>query len=178
MKVWATIRDAAIGWRQILLGQDGWERYFRLTPPGLVAALALFYLVAFVAILATALDALTLEGFVNIILVQSLWLVAVLIGISATRRVLRSTVPVLPIFVPAVYALIAYFILGSVLSLILVQLLPILWVGLVFLMFRLGRAAGQWSIGVSAAFGALIVLLLVGLPMTLYMVLSAAAPAA
>ena len=178
MKVWATIRDAFIGWRQILLGQTGWERYFRLTMPGLVAALALFYLVAFVAILATALDAVTLEGFVNIILVQSLWLVAVLIGIYATRHFLRGAVPVLPLLIPAVYALIAYFVLGSIVSLISGALLPILWLVLTYMLFRLGRAAGQWSVGVSAAFGALIVLLLVALPMTLYMLLSAAAPVA
>ena len=57
------------------------------------------------------------------------------------------------------------------------MLLPLLWLGLLYMFYRLGRAASGWTIGVSAAFAVLTVLLLVGTPIALY-IMPAPTPAA
>ncbi|QQR38559.1 hypothetical protein [Devosia rhizoryzae] len=180
MTLWLTLRDALTGWLKLLRDEPGWEAHFRLSRAGLVTALALFYLFAFLAVMLASLQVgvPTLPGFINIMLVQSLWLVALLIGIFVTRNFLRARMTVLPLLIPAIFALIAYLVLGTLVSLILGALLPLLWLGLAVLLFRLGRAAGQWTRGVSVAFAVLTTVLLVGLPMTLYMLSAAAIPAA
>ena len=175
MKLWANLRDAAQGWNMILRGLPGWEAGFRLTSPGIVTALALFYLFAFLVLMLSAFQVtVSIEGFVSVMLVQSLWLLALLAAIYATRQAVRSPVPVTPLFVPGVYALIAYLVAGSLVSLLFGPLLPLLWLALVFMLFRLGRAAGQWTTGVSLAFAFLTVVLLVALPMTFYIVMAPA----
>lgn len=180
MKIWQVTQGAFSGWLMILRGESGWQDHFRLTAPGLATALILFYVFAFLAVVLASLQmgVPTLEGFLDIMLVQSLWLVALLIGLYGTRFAVRSSGSLLPVLIPGIYALIAYLVLGSLLSLVLGALLPLLWLGLAFLFYRLGRMAGGWTIGVSAAFALLTVLLLVGLPMTLYMLATTFAPAA
>ena len=106
-----------------------------------------------------------------------LWLAALLIGIFGTRFAVRDHAPALPLLVPGVYALIFYLILGALVSLAIGFLLPLLWLGLVYMLYRLGRMAGGWTIGVSAAFAVLTVLLLVGTPIALY-IMPAPIPAA
>jgi hypothetical protein len=175
MKTWTIMRDAMEGWRGILRGEPGWEAYFRLSRAGLVTALVLFYIFAFFAVVLASLQVgvPTLAGFIDIMLVQSLWLVALVIGIFGTRYAVRTDPPVLSLLVPGIFALIAYLIFGTAISVIAGPLLPVLWIALAFVLFRLGRVAGQWTPGVSAAFAVLTVVLLVGLPMTLYMLSSA-----
>lgn len=171
MKLWLALREAFVGWRLILRGDADWRASFKLTLPGLLTALALFYLFAFVAVFIASLDVgvPTLEGFFNVMLMQSLWLVALLGGIYGTRLAVPTDAPLLELLVPGMYAFIAYLVIGTLVSLAMGPLLPILWIGLAYLLYRLGRAAGGWTVGVSAAFGMLTVVLLVGLPMTLYM---------
>ena len=171
MKTWQNLQEAFSGWWMILRGEAGWEEHFRLTSAGLVTALVLFYVFAFLAVVLASFEVgvPTLVGFLDIMVVQSLWLVALLAGLYATRFAVRSSGSPLPVLVPGIYALIAYLVLGSLVSLILGPALPLLWVGLVYLLFRLGRMAGGWTTGVSAAFAFLSVVLLVGLPMSLYM---------
>ncbi|MNL42149.1 hypothetical protein D3C87_1645880 [compost metagenome] len=108
---------------------------------------------------------------------QSLFLVALVIGLFATRFAIRDQKPVLPVLVPGIYALIYYLILGALLNLTVGMLLPLLWLGLLYMFYRLGRAASGWTIGVSAAFAVLTVLLLVGTPIALY-IMPAPIPAA
>lgn len=180
MKLWLTLRDAVLGWIGIVRGEADWAGHFRLTAPGLVSALGLFYIFAFLAVVLASLQVgvPTLQGFLDIILLQSLWLVALLIGLFGTRFAVQDKGPILPVLVPAIYALIIYLVAGTLLSLILGLLLPLLWLGLAYMLFRLGRIAGLWTVGVSAAYAVLTVLLLVGLPMTLYMLSAQAVPAA
>lgn len=170
MNIFKALRQAVYGWIMILRGEAGWEERFRLTGPGLTTALVLFYLFAFLAVVLSSLsmDVPTPLGLVVILLYQSLWLAALLIGIFGTRFAIRDRRPALPLLVPGVYALIFYLILGALVSLVIGFLLPLLWIGLIYLLFRLGRMAGGWTIGVSAAFAVLTVLLLVGTPIALY----------
>ncbi len=180
MKIWQYLQQAFAGWLMILRGEAGWQSQFRLTAPGLVAALALFYIFAFLAIVLASMQVgvPTLGGFLDIMVVQSLWLVALLIGVFVTRNFLKSTGSSLLLLVPGIYALIAYLALGSLVSLITDLLLPLLWIGLAWMLYRLGRVAGAWTIGVSTAFALLTLVLLVGLPMTLYMLATTFAPIA
>lgn len=180
MKIWQALQQAFSGWRMILRGEAGWDAHFRLTTPGLATALVLFYVFAFLAVVLASLEVgvPTLGGFLDIMVVQSLWLVALLIGLYGTRFAVKSGGSPLPILIPGIYAMIAYLVLGSLISLTIGLLLPLLWLGLAFMLYRLGRVAGQWTMGVSAAFALLSVVLLVGLPMTLYMLATTFAPIA
>ncbi|WIY53336.1 hypothetical protein O9Z70_02020 [Devosia sp. YIM 151766] len=180
MKSWQNLQQAVVGWRMILRGEAGWQEQFRLTAPGLAMALVLFYVFAFLAVLLASFEVgvPTLGGFVEIMLIQSLWLIALLIGIFGARFVMRGGNALLPVLIPGIYAMIAYLILGSLLSLILGILLPLLWAALAFLLYRLGRVAADWNPAGSATFALLTVVLLVGMPMTLYMLATSFLPAA
>jgi len=171
MKIISALRQSVYGWIMILRNEAGWQERFRLTMPGLATGLVLFYLFAFLAVVLASLEmgVPTLQGLFDIMLIQSIWLLALVVGIYGTRFALREDVPVLPLLVPGIYALIYYLILGTLISLILGMLLPLLWVGLGWLLFCLGRRAGNWTLGVAAAFAVLTVVLLVGTPLTLYM---------
>jgi hypothetical protein len=175
MKIVGAIREAIVGWRMILTNHAGWREHFRLSAAGLATGLAVFYLFAFLAVVLASFGAGVpdLPGFILVMAVQSLWLVALLIGIFGTRAVLHDKSPVLPLLVPGTYALVAYLVLGTLLSLTLGALLPLLWLALLYMFFQLGRAAAGWSFGIAAAFAALTVVLLVGMPMTLYMLATA-----
>jgi hypothetical protein len=179
MKIVNALRQAVYGWIMILRGEAGWRERFRFTPAGLMTALVLFYFFAFLAVVLASLDVgvPTLQGMADIMVIQSLWLLALVAGVYGTRAALRDPVPVLPLLVPGIYALVFYLVLGALISLAMGFLLPLLWLALVWLLFRLGRLAGAWTIGVSSAFAVLTVVLLVGTPISLY-ILTAPPPAA
>lgn len=171
MKTWQALQQAFVGWQMIVRGDEGWREHFRFSAAGLVTALVLFYAFSFLAVVLASLQVgvPNVQSFLNIMLVQTLWLVALVLALFGTRFALKDQGAILPVLVPGTYALIAYLILGSLVALVLGALLPVLWAGLVYLLFRLGRVAGGWTNGVSAAFAFLAVVLLVGLPMSLYM---------
>lgn len=179
MKIFNALRQAVYGWIMILRNEAGWQERFRLTWPGLATGLILFYLFAFLAVVVGALDfgVPTPAELLGVMAYQSIWIVALLAGLFGTRFAVRDKGPVLPVLVPGLYALVFYLILGALLSLAVGFLLPLLWIGLLYMLFRLGRAGGGWTIGVSAAFAVLSVALLVGTPLALYM-LTAPLPAA
>ncbi|MBJ3784667.1 hypothetical protein [Devosia sediminis] len=171
MTIFKALQQAIQGWIMIVRGEAGWQDRFRLTMPGLATALVLFYLFAFLGVVLASLSfgVPTLAELIATMGLQSLFLVALLIGIFGTRAAVKDRGAILPLLVPGVYALTFYLILGALLSLVAGFLLPLLWLGLLVLLFRLGRMAGGWSIGVSAAFAVLTILLLVGTPIALYM---------
>lgn len=171
MNILKALQQAFYGWIMILRGEAGWQERFRFTTPGLATALVLFYLFAFLAVVLTSLGTgvPTAIQLLMFMLYQSLWLGSLLMGLFGTRAVVRDRGPILPMLVPGVHALTFYLVLGALLSLAVPGLLPLLWLGLVVLLFRLGRVAGGWTIGVSVAFAVLTVLLLVGTPIALYM---------
>lgn len=173
MKIWAALTEALAGWIALIRGDIDWARHFTISAAGLATALVLFL---FFALLSVALASAnvgmpSLFGLVIAILVQSLSIVALLGGIFATRKMVPAKAGVMTLLVPGIYALIAYLVAGTILSLIAGPVLILLWVGLAFLLFCLGWRAGGWNIGVAAAFAVLTMVLLVGMPVTLYMVL-------
>lgn len=179
MKLFGALHQAVSGWIMILRGDELWREQFRFTPAGLATALVLFYLFAFLAVVLASLEVgvPTLQGFGDIMVIQSLGLLALVIGIFGTRYAVRDKGPVLPLLVPGIYALVFYLALGALTALVAAFMLPLFWLALVWLLFRLGRLAGGWTIGVSAAFAVLTVVLLVGTPISLYMLISSLPPA-
>jgi hypothetical protein len=173
MKMFFALRNAVNGWIAIVRGDADWARHFALSAAGLTTALVLFLFFALLSIaLASANVGMpNLFGLVIAVLVQSISILALLAAIFATRRSVPTDARVIDIMVPGVYALIAYLIAGTILSLIAGWVLLALWLGLAVLLFFLGHRAGGWNIGVSAAFSVLTMVLLVGLPVTLYMLL-------
>lgn len=173
MKTFAALKEALAGWIALVRGEDDWIRHFAISAAGLTTALVLFLFFALLSIAMATADVgiPSLMGLVIAVLVQSLSILALLIGIHVTRRMVPSAAQVMTMLVPGIYALIAYLIMGTILSLIAGPVLILLWVGLAFLLFHLGWRAGGWNIGVSAAFAVLTMVLLVGMPVTLYMVL-------
>lgn len=180
MKIWVALSNAFFGWLMLARGDAGWRQRFVLTHSGLVTALVLFVFFALISIALAAIgvNLPTVEGFIAGLLVQGLYIVALLVGIVGTRRAVPIAVPVLDLMVPGLYALVFYLILGTALSLLGGFALLVLWALLGFLLYRLGRMAAGWSVGVSVAFAVLTMALLVGMPMTLYMLTGpVAAPA-
>jgi len=171
MKSWTALGEAFTGWMKIVRGEAEWERHFALTPAGLTTGLVLYALFAFlsIALASFAVGVPTIVGFVAAMLVQGLSVTALLVGVYGTRMVVPTDEPLLVTLVPGVYALVFYLIVGTALSLVGGPALLFLWVLLAFLLYRLGRVAARWSVGVAAAFSALTLALLVGMPMTLYM---------
>jgi len=173
MRIFSALRDAVQGWIAILRGEADWARHFTLTAAGLATALALFLFISIILIALVTLDT-GLPGAFQIasgVFVQGLSVLALALGIFSTRRMVPGAASFLTLFVPGVYALIGYLLAGTVLSLIMGPGLMALWLVLAYLLYALGRQAGGWTKGVSAAFAVLTVVLLVGMPVTLYMVL-------
>jgi uncharacterized membrane protein (UPF0136 family) len=173
MKIWAALKNALAGWIAIIRGDADWQRHFSISAAGLATALVLFLVFAVLSIaLATAdVGIPSLFGLIIALLVQSLSIVALLASIFITRKLVPVPVQTLGLLVPGVYALIAYLIVGTILSLIAGPVLVLLWLGLAYLLFCLGWRTEGWNIGVAAAFAVLTMVLLVGMPVTLYMVL-------
>lgn len=173
MKIWAALTAAFAGWVAIIRGEADWQKHFSISAAGLTTALVLFLFFALlsIALASASVGMPSLFGLIIAVLVQSLSILALLIGIHITRKMVPGDVPVMTLLVPGIYALIAYLVAGTILSLIAGPALVLLWIGLAFLLFCLGWRAGGWNIGVSAAFAVLTMVLLVGMPVTLYMVL-------
>ena len=171
MKLWAALRQAWLGWVDIVRLRPDWDEHFGLSFGALAKALVIFFLFAFLAIAMGSIQGgmPSLPGLTENLLVQALGLLALLIGIVATKLAVKSDVPVLRVLVPGIYGLVFYLVAGSILASISIETMAIVLLGLVFLLYSLGRAAGGWTLGVSLAFAVLTVLLLVGMPLTLYM---------
>lgn len=171
MKSWSALGEAFAGWMKIVRGQAGWETHFAFTVPGLVTGLVIFAVFAFLSVLfaSIGIGVPTLSGFIAVMLVQGLSVTALLISTYVTRMVSPSQAPLLQVLVPGIYALIFYLVMGTGLSLVGGPALLFLWLLMGFLFYRLGRVAGLWSAGIAAAYAGLTVVLLVGMPLSLYM---------
>lgn len=171
MKSWALLGEAFSGWVKIVRGQADWREHFSLSGAGAATAFVIFVVFAFVSVILASLSVgmPTLSGFIAVMLVQGLGIVALALGLYFTRLMVPTTTPFLDSFVPGIYALVLYLILGTILSLIGGPALVVLWAVLAALLFRLGRVTALWSIGVAIGFALLTLVLLVGMPLTLYM---------
>ena len=171
MKLWLALRNAAVGWFGILAGWTDWRKGFVFSRAGFATALVIYFLVGFMVIVLGAIDT-GLPGVIGTVvnlLVQGINILVLVASVFITKSTLRSPAPMLEILVPGIYGLAFYLIVGSLLAMLDLQLVGLVLVGLAYILFRLGRAAGGWTIGASMAFGVFTVLLLVAVPISIYM---------
>lgn len=171
MKLWAALAGAVRGWADIIRGRDGWQSHFALSAGGLAAALAIYFLCAFLAI---ALGSMSggMPGIIGVLmglLVQALSVLALLVGLISAKVAVKSDAPMLTLLVPGVYALIFYVLAGTIMASIAIDLVLVALLLVAALLYRLGQIAGGWTIGVSLAFAVFTTVLLVAMPLTLYM---------
>ncbi|KKC33355.1 hypothetical protein [Devosia psychrophila] len=171
MKIWKAISDALAGWMLILRGEAGWRGRFSLTTPGLLAALAIY---AFMTFLAVALASMSIgmpsiAGILAAMFVLALPVIALVLTLLGTRSLLKSAEPVYPVLIPGIYALTVFLVVEGVLAMIGGPVVILAWLALGYLLYRLVRAATGWNIGIAAGFAVLTVVLLVAMRMALYM---------
>lgn len=174
MNPWLALNRAIIGWRMIARGEPGWAAEFARNPAGLAMALAIFALMAFLAV-AIASTQIGMPGFfaaIAAMLVLSIPVMAFALVLWATRRMLPDQRPVLDVLVPGIYAATGFVAIEGILALIGGPLVVLAWLGLGYLLYRLGRVAAHWHGGIAAGFAVLSVGLLVAMRLALYMVSS------
>lgn len=174
MKLWAALSNAVAGWVLILRGQDGWRDRFSLTAPGLVTALFIFALAAFLAVAfaSMSIGMPNAYGVAAAMFVLALPVTAFVVTLLGTRMLLKNEEPMLPVLVPGSYALTAFLLTEGILAMIGGPVVMLSWLALGYMLFRLTRVATAWNIGVAIAFAVLTVLLLVLMRSALYMLSS------
>jgi hypothetical protein len=178
MKLWAVLSRAATGWRMILRGQEGWREQFSLGLPGLVTALAIFVFVAFLAVAfaSMSIGMPSIAGVLAGIVVLALPVVSLMVTLFGTRQLLGSAAPIHDVLVPGLYALTVFLVVEGLLAMIGGPVVTLAWLAMGYLLYRLARTATGWSVGVSAGFAVLTVVLLVAMRMALYMLSTQAVP--
>lgn len=176
MKLTAILSQAIAGWLLILRGKPDWQKHFSLTTPGLVTALLIFALAAFVAVIfaSMSIGLPSLPGVLAAMFVLALPVLAFWLALISTRALLKSPVPMLPLLVPGVYALTVFLLIEGVLALVGGPIVMLSWIALGFVVYCLARAATDWNVGVASCFAVFSVVLLVALRMALYMLSSTA----
>jgi hypothetical protein len=178
MKLWAILSRAAAGWRMILRGEAGWREQFSLTLPGLITALAIFAFTAFLAVAfaSMSIGMPSIAGVLAGILVLALPVIALVLTLLGTRKLMGGDTPVREVLVPGIHALTAFLVIEGLLAMIGGPVVTLAWLGLGYLLYRLVRISAGWNMGVSAGFAFLTVVLLVAMRMALYMLSVQAVP--
>jgi hypothetical protein len=170
------IREAAVGWIDLVGKRPGAAERFNGTRAGLMTMLG-FYVVLVLAahLIRAAVMFGAFPGYVSLIfeLVRNaLPMLAVFGVIFLTVRFLGAAVGMLALMVPAGYALSFIVALGLPLSLLGGGMYFYALQGVLgYMLYRLGRDVGKFGIGVSIGFAVLNVLVLVAIPIGLYMLL-------
>lgn len=178
----AELRDAVIGWRDMLASRPEGADRFTATLPGLGNAL-IFYLLAILLTLAVQSMVWGLPGLQEAyvtIAVNALPLLGIALAIGFTLAAARPRATFNKLAVPIVYGLTFVLVLQLPLTLVAVGglLANLVLVILGYLFYRVARDAGKMSAGISIAFAALSIVALVALPGGLYMLLVPAVPPA
>jgi hypothetical protein len=169
---------AIAGWRAVILGEGGWSGHFLLSRRGLVEALIVFSL--FGVLFSFALQSGNPHPLSLLVSLGALLLYPAGLAIAAwvSASFLRGGVGMLGLMVPGTYALILFVAFGTLAAFTAPVLLAVGFIVNAILMTRLGQAAGGMSLLTGAAFAALVTVLLVGLPISLYMLASFELPPA
>jgi len=177
MRPLTELRDAALGWLDLIGRRDAAAvSRFNAGPEGLVTML-LWYLG--LVILTRIIQGLTLFGAVPALgeialalALNAMPMLAILLVVFATHRVLRPAVGLLTLLVPAGYALVLLLLIGLPLSMFVgAALAPALQGLLGYMLYCLARYIAKLSFGISVAFAIIGVVLLVAIPIGLYMLL-------
>jgi hypothetical protein len=181
MTTFTEFRDAVVGWYEMLTARSEGARRFNSTRYGLGNAL-FFYLLTIIVTLGVQGLMRGLPGLYDVyvsVAVNALPLVGVAFAILLTIAALRLELTFTTLAVPAVYAMTFVLLLQLPLSLWTGDLLSNAILGiLAYMFYREGRDVGKMSIGISIAFAALSIVMLVALPAALYMLVVPAAPPA
>lgn len=170
------IKNAAIGWLDLLGARPDAARRFNASRSGFMTMLGTYLILVVITrtIQSVALfgTAPGLEDLLVTLVINSLPLIAIVLVIYATVRLLRPPVTMLGLLVPAGYALSLILAIGLPLSLFGGSIFSAAMQGIFgYMLYRLARDIGKFSIGISAAFAILTVVLLVAIPIGLYMLI-------
>jgi hypothetical protein len=181
MNALAELREAVGGWLDLLSRRPEGPARFNPTREGAVNATGFYVAMILLTVLVAALTSRA-EGYSQMFFtfaVNALPLVAIALVIVGTLTALRLDVRFNTLFVPATYALSFILLLGIPVSMSGSGMLSNVLLGILgYMLYRLARAAGKMNIGVSIAFAALSIVVLVAMPIGLYMLTVPAPPAA
>ncbi len=181
MTTFTELRDAVVGWYEMLTARPEGAARFNFTRYGLGNAL-FFYLVMIIVTLGVQGLLRGLPGLYDVyisVAVNALPLLGIGFAILLTIAALRLELTITALAVPAVYAMTFALLIQLPLSLLTEGQFSNAILGLLaYLFYREGRDVGKMSIGVSIAFAALSIVMLVALPAALYMLLVPAVPSA
>lgn len=166
------LREAAIGWFEMLTARPDAAERFSATRGGIVNALVIYFL-AIVVVLTVQSVAAELPNYADVflaVLLNALPLLGIAAAIGITITLLRSGVAFAALFVPATYATTFVLVMGLPLSLFMGPGVSNALLGVLgYMLYREARDIGKMSIGLSIAFAALTIVALVALPAGLYM---------
>jgi hypothetical protein len=181
MNLGIEVREAVVGWIEMITARPPGAARFNLSRAGFVNAVGCYAAVVLLTVLvesiragAPAMPQIAFTLAANALPPISLALVA-----WVTVAMLRLSVGTTALLVPGVYGLALVLLVGIPVSLAgsgaaVNALLGVL----AYMLFRLAREIGKMSLGISIAFAALCIVVLVALPMGLYMLTVPAPPAA
>jgi hypothetical protein len=165
------IIDAFRGLADIFAGRPGWREHFELTRRGLLVALAVYLAVNLVVIVVLSIargQGPSLIGLAFAAVFFVLWAAGLGFAIMLTRISIGIKTPVLDTVVPCLYALAVAGAAVQVASLLgTFTWAPVLGI-LGYVLFRAGRVTAGLGIPTSVAFAVLSIVLLVGVPLSLY----------
>jgi len=175
VNAFSELRQAGIGWLDMIAGRPGGAEKFNASRAGLINATGCYFFLVVLTMVALSL----LEGFPGLdqaligLLVNALPLLGVWAVIWATVRFITPELPVLTLMVPATYAMAFILLAGLPLSLFAGNSLANALLGaLGYMLYRAARDVAKLSIGLSIAFELLCIVVLVALPIGLYMLTS------
>lgn len=176
MNLLAELRNAVLGWLDLLGGRADAAGRFNPTRAGFATMLGVYFVLVLVTrIIQVALlfgGVPRVEDLLVTLVVNALPLGAILLVIYLTVTFLRPAAGMLGLMVPAGYALSLILAIGLPLSLVGGNMFSAAMQGVLgYMLFRLARDVGKFGIGVSLAFAIFIVVLLVAIPIGLYMLI-------
>jgi len=163
------------GWGDILFGRPSWREKFELTTGGLAVAVLVFLAAVGmqVSTIYTIVGGATISTVAQAVLISVMRLFGLMLAMLLTYIPLRVDRPMLELLVPGVYALALTLMLGTLLVIFSPLGGLVALASLALMMWRAARVVGSFGVGVSMAFAALVVVLLVVLNDSLYMLMAA-----
>jgi hypothetical protein len=180
MNAFAELKQAAIGWLDIIANRPGGPERFNRSGRGLANAVGFYFAMVLFTILVQGVSTSfpTYDRIFLSLVVNALPLLGIALVIVGTVRVLRAGIEVNALLVPAAYALGFLLLIGLPLSLFFGNIFANAMLGaLGYMLYRAGRDIAKLGIGVSIAFAVLAIAVLVALPIGLYMLTVPAIPA-
>lgn len=175
MNALTELGNAVIGWLDLLGNRPNAREKFNLTRTGLVVMLGWYFVIVILvrliqqAVLFNTIP--TFEALLVTIAYNGIPLAALWLTSFVTVRFLKPGLGVLPLLVPAGYALALVVIVGLPVSLLAGGASAVLQGILGYMLYRLAREIGGFSLGVAIGFAVLSIVLLVAIPIGLYMLL-------